>query len=88
MIVVFNPTTGARAELLQLSSSDQASTWSWRIAYRGREVLGGECTLTNDPSHRDGRVAGALTHALRQAAAAPTISAAAQDAIRSLVREL
>lgn len=88
MIVVFNPASGARAELCHLTSTAGSSTWSWRIAYRGREVLDGNYTLTGDTSQGDDRVVHVLSHALLQAAITPTLDATAQDAIRALVREL
>lgn len=88
MIVIFNPTSGARAELSNLATSRDSTTWSWRIAYRGREVLDGTYTLKGAPSQADDRVAHVLSHAVLQGAATPTLDEPAQDAIRALVREL
>jgi hypothetical protein len=88
VIVVFNPTSGARAELCNVATSADATTWSWRVAYKGREVLDGTYTLTGAPSQNGDRVVHVLAHAALQAATSPTLDGPTQDAIRALVREL
>lgn len=81
MIIVFSPATGARAELTFLGGTGARTTWRWSVAYRGRQVLDGQC----DTEHR---AAGALAEATTQAATTPTLNDRARDAIRALVSEL
>ena len=88
MIVIFNPTSGARAELTNLASSREFSTWSWRVAYRGREVLDGTYTAKDAQAQANDRMMHVLLHAVTQASASPTLDAPTQDAIRALMREL
>ena len=84
MIVVFNPTTGARAELHKLTGRSTTSTWRWLIQYRGRQVLDGQCTVDTVTD----QAMTALAKAITAAATTPTLNEAAQNAIRGLVHEL